>query len=114
MGLIENPYRNYDYLIRKRWYISSNGACTEQQDEADSMFGVILTKWDFIAIVWINAASHSIGKQMKPRYERRALKCHALSVTVTHFGLLSRSPATHCISHALYFSLKKNNRLYVI
>jgi len=30
----------------------------------------------------------------------RALKCHALSVTVTHFGLLSRSPATHCISHA--------------
>ena len=28
---------------------------------------------------------------------RRALKCHALSVTVTHFGLLSCS---HCISYA--------------
>ncbi len=40
----------------------------------------------------------------------RALKCHALSVTVTHFGLLSRTPATHCISHAeklfiIYFNM---------
>ena len=31
---------------------------------------------------------------------RRALQCPALSVTVTHFGLLSRTAATHCISHA--------------
>ena len=30
----------------------------------------------------------------------RAPKCHALNVTVTHFGLLSRPPAKHCISHA--------------
>ncbi len=27
-------------------------------------------------------------------------KCHALSVTVTLYGLLSRTPATHCISRA--------------
>src|SRR4029434_3245999 len=37
----------------------------------------------------------------------RALKCHALSVTVTHFGLQSRTPATHRISHA-----EKNSRLF--
>src|SRR4029434_8612656 len=30
----------------------------------------------------------------------RPLNCHSLSVTVTHFGLQSRTPATHRISHA--------------
>ena len=33
-------------------------------------------------------------------FSSRALKSYALSVTVTRFGLLSRNPATHCISHA--------------
>ena len=31
----------------------------------------------------------------------RALKCHTLSVTVTHFGLLLRSPATHSLIQAV-------------
>ena len=37
----------------------------------------------------------------------RALKCHALSVTVTRFGLLSRSPATHRISYVEKQRLEK-------
>jgi len=37
----------------------------------------------------------------------RALKCHALSVRLTHFGLKSRTPATHHISHA-----EKNSWLF--
>lgn len=39
----------------------------------------------------------------------RALKCHALSVTVTLLGLLSHTPATHCISHAE----KKQKYIYI-
>jgi len=37
----------------------------------------------------------------------RALKCHALSVRLMHFGLNSRTPTTHRISHA-----EKNSRLF--
>ena len=37
---------------------------------------------------------------LPPQWQLRALESHALSVTVTLFGLLPRTPATHCISHA--------------
>jgi len=37
----------------------------------------------------------------------RALKSHALSVRLTHFGLISRTPATHRIPHA-----EKTSRLF--
>jgi len=54
-----------------------------------------------------NLNHQSFGKVMKISYIHRALKCHALSVRLTHFGLTSRTHATHRISHA-----EKNSRLF--
>ena len=41
----------------------------------------------------------------------RARKCHAVSVTVTHFGLLSRTHFVTHTPHIVFLTLKKS-RLY--